>query len=235
MCLCAAGELEKRKIGNKESIDLKKPDIERAMKFLEEDYQLNGRHRGLGCYDAFKLHETPKDFEANVKRLELAGIWDEIIEMLKRYELPDTFEGLIDWVLLGTRYRRLVEPLDIANYYRHLKNEDTKAYMIRGRPKRYRFTQRWREHADRNKIPAESSGESCFWAEVEELRIKISSQGFEPIKKEVLQLEDQVLDWINNNKLDRDVLLEKSTFKKWWEDLPREHKLTSCIKDLMVS
>ena len=235
MCLCAAGELEKRKIGNKESIDLKKPDIERAMKFLEEDYQLNGRHRGLGCYDAFKLHETPKDFEANVKRLELAGIWDEIIEMLKRYELPDTFEGLIDWVLLGTRYRRLVEPLDIANYYRHLKNEDTKAYMIRGRPKRYRFTQRWREHADRNKIPAESSGESCFWAEVEELRIKISSQGFEPIKEEVLLLEAQVQNWINLEELSRDVLLEKSTFKKWWEDLPREHKLTSCIKDLKAS
>ncbi|KAF3953056.1 hypothetical protein CMV_021460 [Castanea mollissima] len=160
LCLCAAGELEKRKIGNKESIDLKKPDIEKAMKYLEEDYRLNCENRGLGCYDAFKLQETPKDFDANVKRLELAGIWDEIIEMLKRYELPDAFEGLRDWVLLGTRYRRLVEPLDIANYYRHLKNEDTGAYMIRGRPKRYKFTQRWREHAD--KMPAESSGESCF-------------------------------------------------------------------------
>ncbi|XP_065619005.1 protein EDS1B-like, partial [Quercus suber] len=233
LCLCAAGELEKRKIGNKESIDLKKPDIEKAMKYLEEDYQLNCRHRDLGCYDAFKLQETSKDFDANVKRLELAGIWDEIIEMLKRYELPDAFEGLRDWVLLGTRYRRLVEPLDIANYYRHLKNEDTGAYMIRGRPKRYRFTQRWREHAER--MPAESSGESCFWAKVEELRIKISSQGFEPIKEEVLLLEAHVQNWINLGELSGDVLLEKSTFKKWWEDLPREHKLTSCIKDLKVS
>ena len=231
MCLCAAGELEKRKIGNKESIDLKKPDIERAMKFLEEDYQLNGRHRGLGCYDAFKLHETPKDFEANVKRLELAGIWDEIIEMLKRYELPDTFEGLTDWVLLGTRYRRLVEPLDIANYYRHLKNEDTKAYMIRGRPKRYRFTQRWREHAER--LPAESSGESCFWAEVEELRIKTSSkEGFAPFKDKVLQLEEQAKKWINDKVLDKDVLMENSTFVVWWKKQPEPHKLASCIKDI---
>ncbi|KAF3960698.1 hypothetical protein CMV_014597 [Castanea mollissima] len=213
LCLCAAGELEKRKIGNKESIDLKKPDIDKAMKYLEEDYQLNCENRGLGYYDAFKFQETPKDFDANVKRLELAGIWDEIIEMLKRYELPDAFEGLRNWVLLGTRYRRLVEPLDIANYYRHSKNEDTGAYMIKGRPKRYRFTQRWREHAD--KMPAESSGESCFWAKIEELRIKISSQGFDPIKEEVLQLEEQVQNWINDKELDRDVLLEKSTFKKW--------------------
>ena len=67
------------------------------------------------------------------------------------------------------------------------------------------------------------------------MRIKISSQGFEPIKEEVLQLEAQVQNWINRNELDRDVLLEKSTFKKWWEDLPIEHKLTSCIKDLSVS
>nr|POE67665.1 isoform 2 of protein eds1 [Quercus suber] len=162
MCLCAAGELEKRKIGNKESIDLKKPDIEKAMKYLEEDYQLNCSHHDLGCYDAFKLQETSKDFDSNVKRLELAGIWDEIIEMLKMYELPNAFEGLIDWVLLGTRYHRLVEPLDIANYYRHLKNEDIGAYMIKGRPKHYRFTQRWHEHAER--MPIESSGESCFWA-----------------------------------------------------------------------
>ncbi|KAK7857361.1 protein eds1l [Quercus suber] len=204
MCLCAAGELEKRKIGNKESIDLKKPDIEKAMKYLEEDYQLNCSHHDLGCYDAFKLQETSKDFDSNVKRLELAGIWDEIIEMLKMYELPNAFEGLIDWVLLGTRYHRLVEPLDIANYYRHLKNEDIGAYMIKGRPKHYRFTQRWHEHAER--MPIESSGESCFWA----------SQGFEPIKEEVSLLEAQVQNWINLGELSGDVLLEKSTFKKWW-------------------
>ncbi|MED6203495.1 Protein eds1L, partial [Stylosanthes scabra] len=61
--------------------------------------------------------------------------------MLKRYELPDEFEGKKEWIELGTSFRRLVEPLDIANYYRHLKNEDTGPYMIKARPKRYRYTQ----------------------------------------------------------------------------------------------
>ncbi|KAK7830239.1 protein eds1b [Quercus suber] len=46
LCLRAAGELEKRKIANKDSIDLKKTDIEKAMKYLLEDYQLNCRDRG---------------------------------------------------------------------------------------------------------------------------------------------------------------------------------------------
>ncbi|XP_075662124.1 protein EDS1-like [Castanea sativa] len=238
LCLRAAGELEKRKIGNKDNIDLKKPDIEKAMKYLLEDYQLNCGHRGLGCYDAFKLQESSKDFDANVKRLELAGIWDEIIEMLKRYELPDAFEGQNDWIVLGTRYRRLVEPLDIANYYRHLKNEDTGAYMDRGRPKRYKFTQRWFENAKR--MPAESSWESCFWAKVEELRIKTSNAGGlaqVKVKEEVLKLEEQVQKWIKGGggELSRDVFLEKSTFMKWWNTLPEEHKSKSCIKNVKDS
>uniref|UniRef100_A0A2N9FWK9 Reverse transcriptase domain-containing protein n=1 Tax=Fagus sylvatica TaxID=28930 RepID=A0A2N9FWK9_FAGSY len=175
LCLRAAGELEKRKLENKKSIDDKKPDIEKAMKELQENYRVYCEHHNIGCYDAFKLQKNSEDFQANVKRLELAGIWDEIIEMLKKYELPDAFEGQRDWVDLGTKYRRLVEPLDIANYYRHLKNEDTGAYMNRGRPKRYKFTQRWLEHARRT--PAGSSGESWVWAEVEELRIKTNSTG----------------------------------------------------------
>ena len=236
MCLRAAGELEKRKIGNKDSIDLKKTDIEKAMKYLLEDYQLNCGYRGLGCYDAFKLQESSKDFDANVKRLELAGIWDEIVEFLKRYELPDAFEGQSDWIDLGTRYRRLVEPLDIANYYRHLKNEDTGAYMDRGRPKRYRFTQRWFENAKR--MPAESSWESCFWAKVEELRIKTSNAGGfaqVKVKEEVLKLEEQVQTWIKGGELGKDVFLEKSTFMKWWNTLPEEHKSKSCIKNVKDS
>ncbi|KAI8018786.1 hypothetical protein LOK49_LG04G01999 [Camellia lanceoleosa] len=36
--------------------------------------------------------------------LELAGMWDESIEMLKRYELLDEFEGHKEWIELGTEY-----------------------------------------------------------------------------------------------------------------------------------
>ncbi|KAK9995877.1 hypothetical protein SO802_020563 [Lithocarpus litseifolius] len=229
LCLSAAGELEKRKIGNKNSIDLKKADI--AMKYLQE-YQLSCRHKGPGYYDAFKIHKTEEDFKANVQRLELAGIWDEIIEMLKRYDLPDAFEGEKEWIEFGTKYRRLVEPLDIANYYRHSKGVDTKAYMVMGsRPKRYRFTQRWLEHAQR--LPAGSCGESCFWADVEELRIKTGGkEGFAPFQDKVLQLEEQAKKLINNGVLDKDVLMENSTFMVWWKKQPEPHKLASCINSI---
>jgi hypothetical protein len=82
-------------------------------------------------------------------------------------------EGLEEWVNLGTLYRRLVEPLDIANYYRHSKNEDTGSYLSKGRPRRYKYTQKWHEQLQR--IPFGSSLESCFWAIVEELQAEMSN------------------------------------------------------------
>ncbi|XP_059441044.1 protein EDS1B-like, partial [Corylus avellana] len=232
LCLRAAGVLEKRKQGNKRNIDAKEKDIHNAMNELETSYRAYCKLRKVGCYDAFKLQKNRQDFDANLKRLTLTGIWDEIIDMLKRYELPDDFEGQRAWVELGTRYRRLVEPLDIANYYRHLKNEDTGPYATKGRPKRFRYTQRWREHAE--KMPAESSGESHFWAEVEELQAKTGNgEGFEEVKERVLKLERNIQKWVNGGEVEKDVLLEESTLVKWWKTLPQHHKLESCISGLI--
>ncbi|KAJ9163692.1 hypothetical protein P3X46_023332 [Hevea brasiliensis] len=215
LCLRAAGELEKQKKSNQKAIDIKMEDIERGLGKLQ-GYKKRCQHK-VGYYDAFKLSKDKEDFDANVKRLELAGIWDEIIEMLKRNELPDEFEGRKAWIEIGTRYRRLVEPLDIANYYRHLKNEDTGPYMVRGRPKRYKCTQRWREHAERM---SNESLESCFWAEVEELCIK---SGNPSIRETILQLKKRVEQQIRNGDLDDDVFLKGSTFDK----LLKEHSLTN--------
>ena len=56
--------------------------------------------------------------------------------------------------------------------------------------------------------------------------------GFASVKEKDLQLEEQVKKWINGNELGKDALFKKSTFMKWWETLPYEHKLKSCIKDI---
>lgn len=222
LCLRAAGEWEKQKKKNEEKIDLNKKTIVDRLSKIQE-YQTKCDIRKVGYYDAFKLQENIDDFNANVTRLELAGIWDEIIEMLKRYELPDSFEGRKEWIELGTLFRRQVEPLDIANYYRHLKNEDTGPYMIRARPKRYRFTQRWLEHAGR--VQAGARSESCFWAEVEELRNK----PFQQEQNRILSLETAASGWINSNLLGNDVFFPESTFTKWWKTLPTQHRLTSWV------
>ncbi|TYJ98590.1 protein EDS1L-like [Cucumis melo var. makuwa] len=224
--LRAAGAYEEQKTRNKERMELKKQYIEDRLNWLEENYRAVCKVDGFGYYDAFKLQKDPKDFQANIKRLEQAGIWDEIVEMLKRYELPEEFEGDDEWIKLGTRFRRLVEPLDIANYYRHSKNDDTGPYLIKGRPKRYRFTQRWLEH---NKKMSEPSEESTLWAKVEEIRIETKTKMYAECSREIIELEKKMKRWVN--EIEDDMLLKKSTFMEWWKTLPEHHRSQSCIKD----
>lgn len=46
----------------------------------------------VGFYDGFREHKQGEDdFKANVTRLELAGVWDEMMEKVRSYELPDEF------------------------------------------------------------------------------------------------------------------------------------------------
>jgi enhanced disease susceptibility 1 protein len=73
LCLRAAGELEKRKQVNKRNIDARERDIHNAMNELETSYRANCELRKVGFYDAFKLQKNPQDFDANLKRLALAG------------------------------------------------------------------------------------------------------------------------------------------------------------------
>ena len=227
LCLLAAEEAEERKRANKKKIDSKKPEIDRLLRAIE-DYRATCKDQDqkLGYYDAFKRQTSQDDFKANVNRLELAGIWDEIIEMLKRYELPDEFEGLEDWIKLGTRFRRVVEPLDIANYYRHSREKDNGPYMgEKGvpsipRPKRYRYTQRWLEHGEGQ--PIGFFNESCFLAEVEDLR-KSQTEDQEIVKR-TQKLLEQVKEWEKRNEIGKDVFLKKSTFVKWWYSLTPQHR-----------
>lgn len=210
LCLRAAAEFEKQKIKNQNTIDEKKTEIKNGIKKLE-DYKSRCELRNICYYDAFKASDNEDDFQANVARLELAGIWDELVELLKRLELPDRFEVQEDWIDLGTSYRRIAEPLDIANYYRHLKNEDTGPYMGKGRPKRYKCTQKWREHDLRR--PIDFSG-SCFWAEVEELCRGTGSPGN---KERLLNLYKHLEGWIQDGELGRDVCFGNSTFQRLLE------------------
>ncbi|TKY73450.1 EDS1L protein [Spatholobus suberectus] len=204
------------------------------MKDLQK-YREMWEHQNVGFYDGFREHKKAEDFKANVKRLELAGVWDEIIEKLRSYELPDEFEGKKEIIDFGTRFRYLVEPLDIANYYRHDRHyeDDASSYMVKGRPKRYRYPQRWLEHAERR--PQEPNSASCFWAEVEDLRYKIgtNNSSFEDVKERVDQLEAQIKAWSEKGELAKDVFLEGSTLVKWWKALPLHHKQQSCIRSLI--
>ncbi|KAF9623265.1 hypothetical protein IFM89_000754 [Coptis chinensis] len=231
ICLQAAGVLQKQKAQNQAKIESNFSKIEEGLSMLER-YRTTCEVLEIGYYDAFKFQRKHDDFNANVKRLELAGMWDEIIEMLWKYNLPDDFEARKQCVELGTKYRRLVEPLDIANYYRHNKNDDTGPYMVKGRPGRYKYTQKWLEYE--RGTAAGTCSESCFWAEVEELCADgDNKRSFEEVAERVLRLENKLGQWLSRGDIGRDVYLEESTFVKWWTTLPEQHKAGSSIRALV--
>ncbi|KAF2543423.1 hypothetical protein F2Q68_00031096 [Brassica cretica] len=158
-CLLAAYEAEKKRVDNQSKMDKEreykteeKMDKEKKPKKIEEKDWIENVYKprclalAKGYYDSFKESPEDDDFTANVTRAELAGSFDKVFGLLKKGQLPDGFEGRSEWIELQIRYVKLVEPLDIANYHRHLKNEDTGPYMGKGRPNRYKHAQRLFEH-----------------------------------------------------------------------------------------
>ncbi|KAM0018860.1 putative EDS1, EP domain-containing protein [Helianthus debilis subsp. tardiflorus] len=185
---------------------------------IDEIVVYGKKHSGgnIDHYEAFKLQKDHDDFKANVNRLEQAKIWDVIVEMVRRKDLPDDFEVWGELVDLGTRFRRVYEPLDIANCYRHSKGEDTGSRYMEGRPKRYKFTQRWYEHA--NVTAFELVSESNFVAEVEELMKpkKKSEEVNEGFKNIITKVEK----WKSDEKIAyEDVFWGESVLSKLQEKL----------------
>lgn len=218
-CLIAAEEAENRKKENEKMIDksMKKyatPEEKNKkrnrteLKFIEDilDELREYKKNHTDYYEAFKLQkEHDVDFLVNVDRLKLAKIFDEIVEMVMRDDLPDEFEGREEWVKVGTEFRRLFEPLDIGNYYRHSKGDDNNKVYLDVRPKRYKFTQRWYEHA--NGMGFELVSETNFVALLEEIKKEVEETKKKPIdmvKEEFQNLEKQVQNWISDHKIRKD-------------------------------
>ncbi|KAI9100954.1 hypothetical protein K1719_024078 [Acacia pycnantha] len=129
---------------------------------------------------------------------------------------------------MGTEFRRLVEPLDIANYYRHLKNEGTGPYMGRARQTIQVYTEMGRAYDER--LETGASSESCFWAETEELVSKTNKKAFDgDFKKRVDKLEDDLNKWRGkDDEIVKNVLLEETTFMKWWKERENERGSQCC-------
>ncbi|KAI7736570.1 hypothetical protein M8C21_028049 [Ambrosia artemisiifolia] len=230
-CLLAVEEAEKRKEKNMDQIKkfMKKysSNEKESTKIIEDllgevmEYKIKHSDGSIDYYEAFKLQKDHEDFKANVNRLEQAKIWDVIVEMVRRKDLPDEFEVWGELVELGTRFRRVYEPLDIANYFRHSKGDDTGAKYMTVRPKRYKFTQRWHQHA--NVTGFELVSESNFVAEIEELMnevIKPKNKTIEQVENDLASIKNKVEMWKKDEKIvDGDVFWGKSVLSKLKEKL----------------
>ncbi|XP_050372406.1 lipase-like PAD4 [Argentina anserina] len=189
----------------------------------------------LGYYDSFKLRGSSKrDHKINMNRLLLAAFWDDVIHMLGNNELPRDFHKLGKWVNASQFYKLLVEPLDIAEYYRSGMHWIKGHYLKHGRERRFEIFDRW--WRERKVGPAENTSmrskfagltqDSCFWARVEEAREWLANVRSESDVRKLHFLWESINNFeiyakrlVDCREVAKDVLAKNSSYSLWVEDL----------------
>ncbi|OMO95919.1 hypothetical protein CCACVL1_05175, partial [Corchorus capsularis] len=192
------------------------------------------QYHQMGYYDAFKLNEGSSIRESivNMNRHRLAGFWNSVIYMLENNKLPHDFHRRSKWVNASQVYKLLVEPLDIADYYRKGMHREWGHYLEHGRERRYEIFDKWwkdrgvREKKYKRRKYANLTQDSCFWARVEEAKEWLNNVRIERdvTKRNMLWLkinefEKYASKLIENKEVSEDVLAKNSTFSLWVEEL----------------
>lgn len=197
----------------------------------------------FGYYDAFKLRSTSKrGSKVNLNRVRLGHFWDELIHMLETNQLTHDFHMLPKYVNASQSYKLLVEPLEIAEYYRTCMHQKKGHYIDHGREKRFKIFDKWwrdRKVGDEESSPrsrfASLTQDPCFWARVEEARdcvFQITSErdsGRQSVLLDkVVKFEQYARGMIERKEVSVDVLAKNSSysiFREEWEVLKSQLQL----------
>ncbi|KAJ0817081.1 putative carboxylesterase [Helianthus annuus] len=129
------------------------------------------------------------------------------------------------------KYRRIVEPLDIAEHY---KKGNTN--YIKNRPDHYKLLEKWSDEDKKDSKTSEVTRhkaaslteDSCFWAHVEEALILLKdlvNGGSTDNEEKLKEFESYMMSAINNYSVSPDIFLEGSSLMKWWNGY-KAHKGT---------
>ncbi|KAI3726049.1 hypothetical protein L1987_65846 [Smallanthus sonchifolius] len=189
-----------------------------------------------GYYDSYKnaksVGEIQKKNEMLRHQRSLNQYWKKVVEEKDIMPQKEGAKLRKRWLYGGTNYRRIVEPLDIAEYY-----QKGNTNYIRNRPNHYKLLEKW---SDEDKKDLKSSDEkrnkaasltedSCFWAHVEEALISLKElmkEGTSNSEEKLKQFEAYVMCEINNYSVSPDIFVEKSSLMKWWNEY-KAHKGTA--------
>ncbi|XP_054797616.1 senescence-associated carboxylesterase 101-like [Prosopis cineraria] len=141
--------------------DKKLNDMKTNMAGLEW-YKKRTKNERKGYYDSYKDGLFPRDQDAIMLIKVLNDYWEDMVQGAEKQPQKEGKKFCTKWLYGGTNYRRMVEPLDIAQYYKEGKRDYIK--------------QKWLEY-DPRRQPGSISGtnigsiltlDSCSWAHVEE-------------------------------------------------------------------
>ncbi|XP_011005007.1 PREDICTED: senescence-associated carboxylesterase 101-like, partial [Populus euphratica] len=216
-----------------------------------EWYKKDCKAKGVGYYDSYKNLYFTRDGEVTKHKKVLFDYWKKLVEDLERKPQKEGALMRETWLFAGTNYRRMVEPLDIAQYYRQTGKRD---YLTYGRSRHYILLEQWQKEQteklagppnDKKKqsVAGILTEDSCFWMKVEEaliscklLKDETSSTSEKQSAREFLNIFEQyVMDQIDNYAVSPEIFLEKSSFMKWWKDFQEiiETSRNSPLTDFM--
>ncbi|XP_076897747.1 senescence-associated carboxylesterase 101-like, partial [Bidens hawaiensis] len=192
-----------------------------------EWYMKKNKLNGVGYYDSYKNDQTRDEMVSHQEILRhhrfLNQYWKKIIEEKNLTPQKEGTKLRTRWLLGGTNYRRIVEPLDITEYYK-----ENKVNYIENRPNHYKLLEKWLDEGKdpkssevkRNKA-ASLTEDSCFWARVEEALIALRdlvNGGSADIEQRLEEFEAYVMTAINNFSVSPEIFLNGSSLMKWWNE-----------------
>ncbi|KAK2647548.1 hypothetical protein Ddye_015037 [Dipteronia dyeriana] len=99
------------------------------------------RHSKFGYYDSYKNKRFLEDMDVNRFKKKLNDYWEKMVAEAERMSQKDEAAFRSRWLHGETAYRRMVEPLDIADYY----HKGYKDYITKGRSQHYIKLEKWLE------------------------------------------------------------------------------------------
>ncbi|KAF3796576.1 Lipase-like [Nymphaea thermarum] len=204
---------------------------------------------GKVYYECYKKRLGKTDIDIVTVKNSIHKYWkDKVEEAESKPQAPDA-RMRTRWLFSGVTCMRMVEPLDIADHFikHERKKKDYGRTQTEGaanrlqvtdylsvRAEHYKVLDRWyKEEAQmgtkkKSKAPSLTE-DSCFWARVEEARLKLDellttadvSREFE-LKKGLIEFEAYIMKLVNNYELSPEVFLRESSFLGWWRKYERK-------------
>ncbi|KAM4072957.1 hypothetical protein ACB094_11G179100 [Castanea mollissima] len=201
------------------------------MAYLEQ-YKKVSKDERVGYYDRYKNGNDRSDIKLVEYIRGLTCYWEEMVDQAEKR--PQTVGASLRTRSLfgGTNYRRMIEPLDIADYYKAGKQD----YINQGRSKHYIILEQLLKVKETEKPPSgpnelkkqnvasSLTEDSCFWAHVEEALIScklLSSGESNDIEKEtnkLIEFENYVYGLMKNYAVSSEIFLPGSSFMTWWKE-----------------
>ncbi|KAL6143338.1 hypothetical protein ACLB2K_054033 [Fragaria x ananassa] len=228
--------------------DKKLNEMKVHMAFLEWYKKESRQPKVGGYYDKYRNQGHISDVNVNEFKKKLMNYWEDSVTEVENKPQLEGAHFRVRWLWAGTNYRRMVEPLHIADYYK----DGGKSYKTDGkRPKHFILLEEWLKKVDKpQEVPSKSkrqsvgsslNEDSCFWAHVEEARMLCNLVKNESIEEkecalqELKKFEAYVYGSLKNYALSPEIFLEKSSFMQWLKEYKGvvEQPYSSLLLDFM--